>query len=89
MTGSLASWELISKQQMSLVLDACAGSKAPQDCKHETCRQDIVTVRKYCEVRQIGERLTNVSNLTSSEVSGTKQGAGGKSVNPILIPKQV
>ena len=79
----------VNRAGMSLVRDACASSKATQDCEHRTCRQDVLQVRECHEVRQIGEQLTNVSNLTSSEISGTKQGAGGERVNPVLIPKKV
>lgn len=74
---------------ISLVLVHVQAANPPQDCEHRICRQEVFEVRECCEVRQISERLTNVSNLTSSEVSGTKQGAGGESVHPVLVPKQV
>ena len=33
--------------------------------------------------------LTDISNLTSSEVFGAKQGTGRQGVDPILVPKQI
>lgn len=33
--------------------------------------------------------LTDVSDLTSPQVSGAKQGARRQSVDPVLVPKQV
>ena len=94
MKGSLASVKAVHKLTSDWTKHvASSHARSRQQITHNSDNNGADTMAlpkcRQCSQAKIVGALTNISNLTSSKVSGAKQGAGGKSVDPVLVPKKV